>query len=181
MAAKRKIPERGLYVAAVFQDAEAFIGALDALLRAGFDRSSISVLAGHEAVKDHFGQIPDIKVMSNRRDTPREDLDAEGALHAAIRTIAETVAIIGQLGAASIAFAVGGPIGIASGASTAADLTVSDVLGSYVDRQYRERYEESIREGGVIAWVHVRSDAQRNSARTTLTVSGAEHVHEVDL
>jgi hypothetical protein len=181
MAAKRKIPERGLYIAAVFHDAEAFVGALDALLRAGFDRSSVSVLAGHEAVKDHFGRIPDVNLMADRRDTPREDLDAEGALYSAIRTIAETIAIIGQIGMAGVAYAVGGPIGIASGASTAADLTVSDVLGSYVGRQYRDRYAESIREGGVIAWVHVRDDAQRNSARTTLKVSGAEHVHEVDL
>jgi len=167
-------------VTAIFHDAHAFTAALGALLDAGFDRSAISVLADHDAVMDHFGRMPEPGEMADRADTPREDLDTEGALHRAIRFIAETAAIVGEIGVAGAAFAVGGPVGAASGAATATDLSLGDVFGRYIDRRYRERFEESVRDGGVVCWVHVRGDAEREAATAALMKSGGEHVHTVD-
>lgn len=167
-------------VAAIFHNADAFTAALGALLDAGFDRAAISVLADHDAVKDHFGRIPSADELANRPDTPREDLDTEGALHKAIRFIAETVAIIGEIGVAGAAFAVGGPVGVASGAATAADRSLSDVFTRYIDHQYHDRFEASVRDGGVVCWVHVRDDKARDTAIAVLKKSGGEHVHTVD-
>jgi len=179
MAATQAKPG-GRGVTAIFHDADAFVAALGALLDAGFDRAAISVLADREAVKDHFGRIPKPEELADRLDTPREDLDTEGALHRAIRFIAETAAIIGEIGVAGAAFAVGGPVGAASGAATATDLSVGDVFTRYIDRQYHDRFEESVRDGGVVCWVHVKDDAERDNAQATLTKSGGEHVHTVD-
>lgn len=181
MTAKSPTPDDGAYVAGIFHDADAFMGALQALLTAGYDRASVSILADHKAVEDHFGQIPDTGKLAERGDTPREDLDIRGGLNAAIAFMAETVAIIGEIGAAGIAFAIGGPVGIASGASTAADLTVSDVMSRYIDGRYRERYEQSIRDGGVICWVHVRSADEAGMAKETLSAAGGVDIHNVDL
>jgi len=181
MAAKASIPKEGHFVVGIFHDAGRFVTALEALLGAGFDRATISVLADRDAIQDHFGRIPKAETLAERADTPREDLDTEGALRGAIRFIAETVAVIGEIGAAGIAFAVGGPVGIASGAATAADLSVGDVLTRYVDRDYHARFEQSVRDGGVIAWVHVSEQKAAAAAKETLAEHGGEDVHEVDL
>ncbi len=181
MTAKTPTPDSGPYIAGIFHDADAFMGALQALLAAGFDRASISVLADHTAVEDHFGRIPEAEKLAERGDTPREDLDIRGGLNAAIAFIAETIAIIGEFSAAGIAFAIGGPVGIASGASTAADLTVSDVMSRFIDGRYHQRYEQSIRDGGVICWVHVQSADEAGMARATLSAAGGADVHDVDL
>ena len=180
MAATQAGTGKGRGVTAIFHDADAFTKALGALLNAGFDRAAISILADHEAVSDHFGRIPDADELANRPDTPREDLDTEGALHKAIRFIAETAAIIGEIGVAGAAFAVGGPVGVASGAATATDLSVGDVFSRYIDRQYHHRFEESVRDGGVVCWVHVGEDKERDTASATLKASGGEHIHTVD-
>ena len=169
------------FVAGVFGDADAFVRALNALLRRGFDRAAISVLADHDAVKAHFGNIPSPDVLTDAPDTPREDLDTEGALRTAINFIAESVAIIGEIGAAGIAYAVGGPVGIASSAATSGDLTVADVLTRYVDADYHARFAQSVRDGGVICWVHVTSPDEAASATETLTARGGANVHAVDL
>ena len=59
MAANTSDLRNGPYIAGIFHDADAFMGALEDLLAAGFDRASVSVLADHKAVEDHFGRIPD--------------------------------------------------------------------------------------------------------------------------
>jgi len=181
MAANSSNLKNGPYIAGIFHDADAFMAALEALLAAGFDRASVSVLADHKAVEDHFGRIPDAARLTERGDTPREDLDVRGGLNAAIAFLAETIAIIGEIGVAGIAFAIGGPVGIASGASTAADLTVSDVMSRYIDARYHERYEQSISDGGVICWIHVRSADEAGKAKATLSAAGGADVHDVDL
>ena len=181
MTTNKSNPKGGPYVVGIFHDADTFMAALQALLVAGFDRASVSVLADHEAVADHFGRIPKAERLAERGDTPREDLDVRGGLSAAINFIAETIAIIGEIGAAGIAFAIGGPVGIASGASTAADLKVSDVMSRFIDSRYHERYEQSVRDGGVVCWVHVRDAGEADKARTTLTAAGGADVHDVDL
>ena len=145
-----------------------------------FDRASISVLADHDAVRAHFGDIPSPATMADRPDTPREDLDTESALRTAINFIAESVAIIGEIGAAGIAYAVGGPVGIASAAATSGDLSVADVLTRYVDADYHARFAQSVRDGGIICWVHVTSPDQAAAAET-LSAQGGANVHEIDL
>ncbi|MHA1536825.1 MAG: hypothetical protein ACTSUD_04655 [Alphaproteobacteria bacterium] len=174
-------PGNAPYVAGVFHNADAFMGALQALLTAGFERASISVLADHQAIEDHFGRIPKAEKLTERGDTPREDLDIRGGLNAAIAFIAETAAIIGEIGAAGIAFAIGGPVGVASGASTAVDLKISDVMSRFIDARYHERYEQSVADGGVICWVHVQSAEEAGKAKATLSAAGGTDVHDVDL
>ena len=181
MASKPKVPKEGHFVVAIFHDADAFVSALDGLISGGFDRAAISVLADHTAIKDHFGRIPDPETMAERPDTPREDLDTEGALHAAIRFIAETVAVVGEFGAAGVAYAVGGPVGIASGTATAADLSINDVMSRYVDRSYHDRFAQSVTDGGAICWVHAASRGEVDRAQKILETKGGADVHEVDL
>lgn len=165
-------------VAAVFHDVAAFEGALDALMAAGFDASAISILGSHQALVDHFGEIPAPEELADAPDTPRDSLDTENTLHRAIDIIGDTLATISEIGAAAAAYAVGGPVGIASGAADTTDRTVEGLLSGYVDGRYRERFEENVRDGGLVCWVHAGDADGAARAAQVLSDAGGEHVHE---
>ncbi len=179
MASPKAPTKNDHMIAAVFHDTDAFLSALEALLKAGFDRAAVSVLADHDALKDHFGVVPDAETLADRQDTPREDLDTQGALKHAIAFIAESVAILGEIGAAGAAYAVGGPVGVATGTSTVAEHTVSQIMSDYTNDQYRARFDQSVRVGGIVCWVHARTRDEARRAEKILTETGGDHVHEV--
>lgn len=179
MAAETSDSGRDTFVVGIFHDAAAFERALEALIGAGVDRARISILAAHDVVRDHFGDVPEADRMADRPDTPREDLDAQGALKSAIGFIAETAAVVGEIGAAAVAYAVGGPVGVASATSNIVDRNVRDMMAGYVDRQYHARFERSVRDGGVICWVHALRTGEAAEIIDLLTANGGAHVHSV--
>jgi hypothetical protein len=179
--AGQSYPKGGRYVAGVFRDADEFKAALADLLAKGFDRAVVSVLADRATLGDHFdGAIPAAEELADRPDTPREDLDTEGAVDAAIRILAEGLSILGVIGVAGAAYAVGGPVGVAAGAGAATEATLESALSRTVDASYTERYEASVRGGGVVCWVHAYSAVEVYVAREILAAHGGEHVHELD-
>lgn len=165
-------------VAAIFHDVAAFEGALDALMAAGFDASAISVLGSHRALVDHFGDIPSPEELADSPGTPRDSLDTENTMQRAIDIIGDTLAAISEIGAAAAAYAVGGPVGVASGAADATDRTVEGLLSGYVDASYRDRFEENVRDGGLVCWVFAADAGGAERAAQVLTDAGGEHVHE---
>jgi hypothetical protein len=170
------------HLVAVFHTVEDFKGALGDLLKKGFDRARISVLAEHGAVSDHFGgEIPSAVEMANRPDTPREDLDSESAVDAAVRFIAETVSTISTIGAAGLAYAIGGPVGIAAATADETEAGIEDLLGRNVDRAMTGRFKESLADGGLICWVHAMDDREADKAREILTLHRGSHIHSVNL
>lgn len=168
-------------VVGIFRAVAAFEHALDGLLKAGFEPSTISVLGNHQAIVEHFGHIPRLDKMADAADTPREALDTEVALHKAIDFIAGTLALISEVGVAAAAYAVGGPVGVAAGSAVLTDTTVDSVLSEYVDDSYHERFEENVRDGGMICWVHTPDDAAVAAASQVLAAAGGEHIHETEI
>lgn len=174
--------EQERHLVAVFHSVEDFKGALGDLLKKKFDPARISVLAEHDAVSDHFsGEIPSAAEMADRPDTPREDLDSEGAVDAAVRFIAETVSTITTIGAASLAYAIGGPVGIAAATADETESSIEDLLGRNVDQAMTSRFKESLADGGLICWVHAMNDGEADAAREILTAHRGSHIHSVNL
>ena len=170
------------HLVAVFHSVEDFKGALGDLLKKKFDPARISVLAEHGAVSDHFGgEIPSAAEMANRPDTPREDLDSESAVDTAVRFIAETVSTITTIGAAGLAYAVGGPVGVAAATADETETSIEDLLGRNVDRAMTKRFEESLADGGLVCWVHTMDDGETDAAREILTAHRGSHIHSVNL
>ncbi len=182
MSSDTPFPRGGRYAVGAFSDAGAFERALDDLIDIGFNPASVSILAPHAALADHFGDhIPDIAILEGRADTPRESLDTRTAIDRAIRTIAEGLSILSVLGAAGAAFAVGGPVGVAVSAGAATEASVESTLERFVDADYRSRFEASVREGGVIVWIHVFDATDAERALGALETHGGDQVHLVDL
>ena len=168
-------------VVCVFHKVSEFERALDRLLQADFDAADVSVLGSHDQIVEHFGRVPRPDELIDSPDTPRETLETEVALHKAIDYLSDALALISQAGAAAAAYAVGGPVGVAAGSADLTDRTVEDILSGYVDDNYRERFEENIRDGGLICWVRAPTDAAAVKAATILAQAGGTDLHEVDL
>jgi hypothetical protein len=111
--------KRESIIVATFNSSDKFLAALETLLDNGIESDQISVLSDHEAIIDRFGRVPSADEMSDRPDTPRESMDARITIDHAIDFISETVAVLTEIGAATAAYAVGGPVGVATGASAA--------------------------------------------------------------
>lgn len=168
-------------VAGVFHEIVAFERVLDTLLEEGFDASEVSILGSHEAILKHFGRLPDISELTDARDTPREALRNEAALHKAIDYIANTLALISEVGVAAAAYAVGGPVGVAAISADVTDTTIDSVLSGYIDDKYRDRFEQNIRDGGVICWVRTPENDDVAAATRIMTAAGGQHIHEIEI
>ncbi len=170
------------HLVAVFHSVEDFKGALGDLLKKKFDPARISVLAEHGAVSDHFdGEIPSATGMANRPDTPRDDLDSGSAVDTAVRSIAETVSTITTIGAAGLAYAVGGPVGIAAVTADETETSIEDLLRRNVDLAMTKRFKESLADGRPVCWVHTMDDGETAAARKILTAHRGSHIHSVNL
>lgn len=165
-------------IVATFRSSDRFVTALEALLDAGLGSDQISVLGDHEAITDRFGYVPPVGELADRPDTPRESLDSRTTIDHVIDAISETVAVLAEIGAATAAYAVGGPVGVATGASAATQLSVDDLLSEHIDEDWREQLQQSVRDGGIICWVHANTADEKTRAETVLRASGGEHTHE---
>lgn len=165
-------------VVATFDNTEKFLAALEALMAAGIASDRISVLADHDAVVDRFGHIPPVAEMTDNPGTPRESLGTRTAISEAIDFISETVAVLTEIGAATAAYAVGGPVGVATGASAQTQLSVDDLLTEHVDDDWREQMQESVRDGGLICWVQTLNAKESAKAQVALNAAGGTNIHE---
>jgi hypothetical protein len=169
------------HVAAVFDDVTAFEAALDRLEAAGISASAVSILGSHGALRDHFGEaIPPIENLADRQDTPREALDVQSGLSRIIHAVGEGLATVGMIGMTGIAYAVGGPVGIASVVSNETEASVEGALERYVDEHYRERFRESVAAGGIVLWVEAPGAAEEKRLAKLLEEAGGAEVHAVD-
>lgn len=170
----------GPQVTAVFRDIEAFIGALKALVAAGFEPRAISVLAPHDIVEAHFGgDVPLPEILEDDAGTPRERLDLQERLRATIHALGEFVGSLAMVAAAGAAYAVGGPVGTAATAGDSTENTVESTLDRFVDTAYTERFKATLADGGLVCWIAAPSAAEQAKAQELLTAGGGDHVHTV--
>ncbi len=169
-------------VTAVFRAVDPFKEVLRALIDAGFVAADISILASHDMISDHFdGTVPPPEDLADRPDTPRDNLEPETTAEAAFHAIAEGLSVIGAIGAAGAAFAVGGPVGVALGTGAAVETSVEDALSRFVETGHSDRFKQNLVDGGLVVWVRVGDDVADASARQVLSHHGGTNVHTVAL
>ncbi len=166
------------HVVATFDSTDKFLDALEKLLDGGIAPDRISVLADHDAIVDRFGLVPPAADMADDPGTPRESLDTRSAIDDAIDFISESIAVLTGIGTTAVAYAVGGPVGVATGASAAAGVSVDDILSEQIDDDWRDHLEQSVRDGGILCWVHTRNDDETAQALSTMQKAGGTGLHE---
>jgi hypothetical protein len=169
----------------VFHDAESFQNAVEDLLKAGFDRSELSLLAGARAIEQKLGHAyQKIQELEDDPTVPRAAYVGNHSL-----AIGRT-GIIGGL--AYVGAVVGAGAVVASGGTLAAVITAAAIAGGgggllggwaagFLGRDQAQALQHQLDHGGLLLWVHVRDAAHAERATEILTSNGAEdvHVHEL--
>lgn len=168
-------------VVGILPDADAFVGAVHALIDADFDRQDLSVLAQQEVLRQHFGDvIPQVEQLADQPGVPRQTVGAgDSVVRWLAHLLAEGIAAIGLIGATGLAYAVGGPVGVAAVAGDTAESSLEAVLSHGIDDAAAAHYRSGLANGAVVCWVACRdADAIANATRL-LTEHGATGVHMV--
>lgn len=154
--------EGGEEVVGLLAGRESFDRAVDALLRAGFERPDLSVLASHESLE-----------AAGRPGKPWRE---------ALLALVGELKYEGPLVASGAIFLAGGPV-----AATVAGLigaavggaALKDLLGEVTAHPHTADFARALDAGSVILWVRA-ADAERSGrACAILRENGAENVHVV--
>ncbi len=169
----------------VFDDEPSLQNAVDELLVAGFDRSSLSLLASEHAVEDKLGHRYD-KVTELEDDTgvPRiayigKDSRIEGEAVAI-----SGLAYIGAVGAAGAIVATGGTIAAALlGAAAVGGMggLIGAGLAKLMDAHHADYLQEQLDHGGLLLWVSVGGPGKARTACEILKRGSGRDVHLHDL
>jgi hypothetical protein len=173
--------------AGVFHTRDSLEAAIDALLRSGFDRADIDIMAGVDAVQQKLGAVyaaaeksPDLPSAPRHAYIARKETTTPLALTAGILTYigataaaAGVVASGGSLAVALVAAAAGGAAGAGLG------VRIAHKLGLGAAQELEERMER----GGLVLWVRVRSPQHETKAQEILRQHGGEavRVHEIEI
>lgn len=173
-------PSKECLVVGVFESVDGFSRALEELVAGGYRRSDISILGDHQSIIDHFGTMPDVDELADRMDTPRDSLESHETLGEMIGFLSDSMAVIAQIGTAAAAFAVGGPIGVSTGAAAETEENLGGFLERISDEHWRHRLERSAQDGGIICWVRADNSDAAEKAEKILADAGGGHIHRTD-
>lgn len=162
----------------IFHDRDGFQAAVDDLAMAGFAPHEMSLMAGDEAVRAKFGQVPtDIRQAKDDPDMPRQGLvspeevgDAQGmaiGVPAYIGAILGTGVVIASGGTALAAVAAAALAGGAGGG-------VGALLANWIGGQRENLLQQQLDKGGLLLWVNLRDAERERLAREII----ARHTEE---
>lgn len=165
----------------VFHDEPSLRAAADELMSAGFDRSMLSILSGHQAIEQTLGH--DYKRVTDLEDAsgvPRlayistdSRAEAEGALTGGL-------AYVGAVAAAGSIVASGGTMAAiiaATAVAGGAGGLVGAALSRVIERHHATYLEDQLNRGGILLWVRVFDDAHEEHALEILKRHTTDDVH----
>jgi len=165
----------------IFSDEAALQDAIDELLRSGFDRAELSLLANERTVERRLGQsyVRRAELEDDPR-APRADYispesigDAQGGLIAGLM-------YAGAIAATGVVIASGGTL-IAVFAAAALAGGVGGFAGSILDKLIDDHHAQFIQDqldrGGLLLWVYARDSRHEKRAVDILMKHSARDVH----
>jgi hypothetical protein len=174
-------------VTGVVHSREALEAAVDDLLRAGFDRADVDLMASVDAVVEKLGglyapakELADVPEVPRRAFLAREDviipMAAAGGILTYLGAIAGSLGVVASGGALAWAIAAAGVGGAMAGGLAA-------LIGRILGRERGRELEQQMAAGGLVLWVRVRSPEREERAQQILREHGAEaiRVHEMEV
>jgi hypothetical protein len=179
----RRLPVRE--VVGVFSDEVALETAIDELQECGFDRAHISLLASEQAVVDKLGHsYRKVTEIEDEVSVPRVAYVSKEDVGAADGGLIGALVYVGAIAGAGGVLATGGALGAALLWAALAGGTGGAVgfgLARWIDRQRAQRLSEQLEKGGLLLWVHCRSQDCEDKAMRVLKQHCAQDVHAHDL
>jgi hypothetical protein len=169
----------------VFHDKSDFQDAIEELLRAGFDRAELSLLASEEAVESKLGDAyRRVQELEDEPEVPRAAYVGDHSLAEARTGVVGGLAYVGAM--------VGAGAVVASGGTLAAAIAAAALVGGgggvlggmaarWIGRDRAEQLENQLERGGLLLWVRVRDQAHEDKAVAILRRFRADDIHVHDL
>jgi len=147
-------------VVGTFADREHFMAAIEALTKAGFARSELSVLSSHDSID-----------MVGRDGKPWRDV---------LTALVGDIKYEGPLVTAGIIALFAGPVGATAAALVAAGvggMAAKELLDEISAIPESDDFARALAAGSVILWVIVRDALQEEKAKSILAANGGANVH----
>ncbi len=169
----------------VFHDEPAMQSAVDELLLAGFDRSTLSLLASAHAVEAKLGHKYDkVADVEDDLSVPRAAFIGKDSRVEGEAAAISGLAYVGAIGTVGAIVGTGGTVGLAIlGAAAAGGLggLVGAALARFMDRHHAHYLQDQLDRGGLLLWVSVDGAEREAKVREILEKCGADHVHLHDV
>ena len=169
----------------VFHNVRSLESTVDELMRSGFDRAEISLLAGQDVVEAKLGHVYDkVSELEDDPQVPRTAYVGRDSIVEGRASVIGGLAYVGAMAAVGAVVASGGTIAMAAVAAALAGGS-GGVLGSLIARSvghdHAERVQQQLDKGGLLLWVRVRDEDHERQARVILARHSADdvHVHEI--
>ena len=158
----------------VFESEPALQECIDQLLLQGFDRSQLSVMGNSDTLRQSvasFEDDPDAAQAVQMSSSVRSELTAA--------SVGLPIYLVG-VGSYVIVVATGGTMAVALAAlllGGAAGGSLGGVLAHTIAKRHQDKVHEQLKAGGLVLWVNVRDDAQKETAKKVMEAGGASDVH----
>jgi hypothetical protein len=155
--------------------------AVDELLRNGFDRADISMLAGEEVVERKLGHV--YKRVTELEDDPNAPRIAFVGRDSLTEGKASAIGVLGYVGAVTAVGAVvasGGALAwviLAGAAAGGGGAALGTLLARALGRGRAKDIEAQIDKGGLLLWVRTCAEDREARATEILRKHGADDVH----
>jgi len=168
-------------VVGVFHNAEDLESAIDELLRSGFDRAELSLLASETAVAEKLGgYYREASEMADDPAVPRTAFVSSAAIGDAQGALIGGLAYVGATAALGTVVLSGAAMGAAIAAALLAGGTgglVGSVLARWVGHHHAAHLQGQIENGGLLLWVRAWNEADEARALEIVTKHAADKVH----
>lgn len=166
---------------AVFDSVAALEEAIDDLLRSGFDRAELSLVAGEQAVTEKLGHMySKVEDVEDDAKIPRVAFvskqtfgEAEGALVSGLMYVGAVAAIGAIVASGGVVAAMLTSAAMAGGAGG----LVGALLASWLGEHHAEYLQKQLDRGGLLLWVRTWDSAREVKATGILKKHSAHDVH----
>ncbi|MGB0935060.1 MAG: hypothetical protein ACPGXY_03235 [Alphaproteobacteria bacterium] len=172
-------------VVGVFDTSDALDKTVDHLVKQGFERRSISLLASQEAVEEKLGHR--FKKIQELEDDPNVPRQAYTSVDSTTSVRSGLLGGLMYLGAAAAAGGIVMTGGTLAGAVIAGLLgggmggLIGDSFGKVMELNQAEHIQYQLERGGLLLWVHVRNSEEELTAKSIMAEFSAHDIHAHEL
>jgi outer membrane lipoprotein SlyB len=167
---------------AVFDDVSALEKAVDGLRDAGFAKSDISLLAGHETVEAKLGHMYDrVEELEDEPTAPRTAFVSSKSIGQREDMVVGSLTYLPTLLAAGTVVASAGAVAAAITGNAVAGAAIGTALTHWLDRRHADWLQEQLDRGGILLWVRTSDSVAEEAALSILKRHSAHDVHLHDI
>ncbi|HET6469235.1 MAG TPA: hypothetical protein VFG43_12750 [Geminicoccaceae bacterium] len=163
---------------AVFEDVSSLERAVDELREAGFAKSDISLLAGHETVERKLGHMyRRVEELEDEPAAPRTAFVSSKSLGRREDMVVGSLTYLPTLIAAGTVVASAGAVAAILAGTAVGGALIGTALAHWMDRRHADWLQEQLDRGGILLWVRTPDEAAERNALAVLTRHSAHDIH----